>query len=132
MQDRKVASLLESADEELAAARRLERDFPRQSAYQLSQTAEKAARAVCEQDGIQVGVTHNLGQIAARLPAGHPMQTTIEALNYLSSSSTRYRYPDVSGRMPAAPPPARLSAYISEVDRFIGEVRAFLARPRPN
>lgn len=86
----KLTALLALAAEDLALAREPTTP-PRPAAYHLSQAVETLARAVCEHQGIQVGITHNIGQIGALLPLDHAMRPLIEAQNYQSSASTRYR-----------------------------------------
>lgn len=91
----------------------------RPAAYHLAQAAEKAARAVCDHAGKQVGPTHNIGQIGALLPPDHPLRAAIEAQNYHSAASTRFRYPDPAGNVPRALPP-------DEIRRRLVDVRGFL------
>jgi HEPN domain-containing protein len=122
----KLASLLQLAAEDLALARQ-PTTLPRHSAYLLSQAAEKGARAVCESEAIQVGPTHNIGQIGALLPTGHPMRETIEAQNYHSPASTRYRYPDPAGRLPKPPSADEIERRIEDVSAFLDAVARFVS-----
>jgi HEPN domain-containing protein len=69
--DRRIAAFLTLADEELNAARLLANGAPRQAAYYIQQAVEKAARALLTTEGIPFGTGHNLGMMAAALPAGH-------------------------------------------------------------
>ena len=124
----KLISLLLLAAEDLDLASQPSTP-PRPAAYHLSQAAEKAARAVCEFEGIPVGPTHNIGQIGSLLPLDHPLRDAIEAQNYQSSASTRYRYPDPAGRMPQPPAQDEIRRRIADVTRFLDEVRAFVMRP---
>ena len=125
----KLTSLLLLAAEDLELASQSGTP-PRPAAYHLSQAAEKAARAVCEFEGIQVGTTHNIGQIGALLPLDHPLRNAIEAQNYQSSASTRYRYPDPSGRLPRPLEPEEIRRRIADVTAFLAEVEAFVSRPK--
>lgn len=125
MTSTKVATLLALAAEDLAVGRNPEVPA-RPAAYHLSQAAEKAARAVCEHENIPVGITHNIGQIGALLPTAHPMRAKIEAQNYHSPASTRYRYPDAAGRLPAEPSSADIEKRVAEVTAFLDAVRQFV------
>jgi HEPN domain-containing protein len=118
----KVASLLILAEEDLDLAAQ-PTTKPRPAAYHLAQAAEKAARAVCEHEGIAVGTSHNIGYIGALLPADHPMRDAIEAQNHHSPASTRYRYPDPAGRLPKEPPKERILQLVDEVRDFINLVK---------
>lgn len=119
MTDR-VNSLIILAEEDFALASQPTTP-PRPAAYHISQAAEKAARAVCAQSGVEVGTTHNIGQIGALLPDDHPLRQAIEDQNYHSPASTRFRYPDPVGRLPV-----ELSK--DEIQRRLDHVRAFLDR----
>jgi HEPN domain-containing protein len=128
MSANKLDALLVLAAEDLEVAR-LAATPPRPAAYHLSQAVEKAARAVCEFEGIQVGNTHNIGQIGALLPLDHPMRAHIEAQNYHSSASTRYRYPDPAGRLPSPPGREEMQRRRDDAERFVDAVRRFVSRP---
>jgi HEPN domain-containing protein len=126
MKSPKLTSLLQLAAEDLDLAR-LPTTPGRIAAYHLSQAAEKGARAVCEYEGIQVGTTHNIGQIGALLRAEHPMRDRIEAQNYQSSASTRYRYPDPAGRLPQPPGADEIRRRVADVSAFLDEVAKFVS-----
>lgn len=121
----KIAALLALAAEDLEVGRNPAVPA-RPAAYHLSQAAEKAARAVCEHEGIPVGTTHNIGQIGALLPPEHPMRARIEAQNYHSPASTKYRYPDAAGRLPHEPDSTDMRRRIADVTAFLDEVRQFV------
>lgn len=125
MSAHKLASLLQLAAEDLQVAR-TPGIPPRPAAYHLSQAAEKAARAVCEFESIQVGTTHNIGQIGALLPNDHPMRARIEEQNYQSSASTQYRYPDPAGRLPNPPTAEEIARRIADVTAFLHAVAGFV------
>ncbi len=130
MADDRVNSFLSLADEELSAAKTLlASSLPRQAAYQLSQAAEKAARAVCEFEEIAVGTTHSLSQISALLPPGHPLKQQIRELDYLSSSSTKYRYPAASGHISKPPEATKLKEDIEDVERFVEAAKDYIKKP---
>jgi HEPN domain-containing protein len=119
----RIASFIALAEEELSAARLLTSAVPRQAAYFVQQAAEKAARAVLTAAGVPFGTSHNLGQMAAALPAAHPLRTAVNALDKYSSAATKYRYPNPAGRLSRAPA-------IEEVASSIDEVAAFIARAK--
>ena len=114
----KVNSLIILADEDLELACQPTTP-PRPAAYHISQAVEKAARAVCAHEGVEVGPTHNIGQIGALLPDTHPLRQVIEAQNYHSPASTRFRYPDPAGRLPRELPK-------EEILRRLDDARAFI------
>jgi len=114
----KLLSLLALAEEDLLLASQATTPA-RPAAYHIAQAVEKAARAICEYEGVAVGPTHNIGQIGALLPADHKLRDAIEAQNYHSSASTRFRYPDPAGRLPAPLPP-------EEIKRRLEDAKAFL------
>lgn len=128
--DEKVSSFLQLAEEELGAAEDLVAKRPRQAAYFVAQAAEKAARALCEAEGVLVGTTHSLGNIASMLPPQHALKQRVRDLDYLSSASTRWRYPTPKGKILAAPSVAQLRDDIAEVERFIDKVKESIRRDR--
>lgn len=124
----KTDSLLVLAEEDFELAHQPTTP-PRPAAYHLAQAAEKAARAVCEHASIQVGITHNIGQIGALLPEGHPLRESIEAQNYHSGASTRFRYPDPSGRVPLELSKDEIQRRLLDVRKFLDLVEAHVAKP---
>lgn len=126
--DRRIAAFLTLADEEIRAARMLAGGAPRQAAYYVQQAAEKAARALLTAAGIPFGTGHNLGLMAAALPADHPLKLRVAALDRHSGAATLYRYPSPVGRLPPPPDAAAVSADIIDAEAFIAEARAFLGR----
>jgi len=75
--------------------------LPRQSAFFQQQAAEKLLRAVLEVEGVPAGPTHNLRTLADLLEAKHGMREEFIAVEELSSSATRFRYPGGSGDAPS-------------------------------
>jgi HEPN domain-containing protein len=124
--ERRVEAFLILAEEEAGAAERLIDAFPRQAAYQLQQAAEKVARAVLAHAGIPFGTSHNLGQMAAALPAEHEWRPLLMQLDRMSPAAARYRYPAPGGRL--VPPPAEdtLNADLAEVRGLISHARAWI------
>lgn len=124
--DRRVEAFLTLAEEEAGAAEQLIDAFPRQAAYQLQQAAEKIARAVLAREGIPFGTSHNLGQMAAALPAGHVWREHLMRFDRLSPAATRYRYPAPGGRLIPPPPEDDLRADLADVHRLIAQVRTWI------
>lgn len=121
----RVASLITLAEEDFALASQPTTP-PRPAAYHISQAAEKAARAVCVHAGIEVGITHNIGQIGALLPVGHPLRQAIEDQNYHSPASTKFRYPDPVGRLPKELPKDEIQRRLDDVRGFLDEVKSHI------
>ncbi len=120
MTDR-VGAFLRLAAEELGAAAQLIDGFPRQAAYQLQQAAEKIARAILARAGIPFGTGHNLGQMAAALPADHPWRPRLMAMDHLSPAATIHRYLSPGGRLPPPPQVAALRADESRLRSMLAE-----------
>lgn len=124
----RVEAFLRLAGEEVGAARALANPFPRQSAYLAQQAVEKIARAVLASEGIPFGTSHNIGQMAAALPPGHPWRPKIASFDRLSPAATTYRYPTPGGRISTAPSPADLDADIARIERLLKEARSAFGR----
>lgn len=120
---RRVALFLQIAGEELGAARALARAFPRQAAYFAQQGVEKIARAVLAHEGIPFGTSHNIGQMAAALPADHAWRPKLTAFDRLSPAATSFRYPTPGGRLAAPPPAAELDDDLQRIGRLLEEAR---------
>lgn len=117
----KTDALLKLMVEEYQAAVYLGAAFPRQSLYQASQAAEKGARALLDMAGTYGGLTHNFGDLALRLPEGHPLRQDVLDLDFLSSASTAGRY--ASGeRDPPTPSPQKLKKAHDAVKAFCAKV----------
>ncbi|WP_363348240.1 HEPN domain-containing protein [Methylocystis echinoides] len=71
---RRIASFLSLAEEEFGAAGMLLARLPRQAAYFQQQCVEKLLRAVLEAEGVPVGPTHNIRQLADMLPPDHVLK----------------------------------------------------------
>lgn len=121
----KVDSLITLAEEDFALASQPTTPS-RPAAYHISQAAEKAARAVCVHEGIEVGTTHNIGQIGALLPIGHPLRDVIEGQNYHSPASTKFRYPDLMGRLPKELSKDEIKDRLDDVRAFIDTVKSHI------
>jgi HEPN domain-containing protein len=118
---RRTASFLALAEEELAAASILLDKLPRQAAYFQQQCVEKLLRAVLEAEGVPVGPTHNIRQLADMLPAAHELKARFLAFETLSSAATRFRYPTASGAI-ASPPRGDAFNQQEEIARLMNDV----------
>lgn len=123
---RRVASFLALAEEEFAPARLLLDRLPRQAAYFQQQCVEKLLRAVLEAEGVPVGPTHNLRQLADMLHPEHPLKSRFLEFETLSAAATRFRYPTASGSV--ASPPGGESTRQEGIERLKTDVGAFLAK----
>lgn len=94
---RRIASFLTLASEELAAAGTLLDKLPRQGAYFQQQAVEKLLRAVLEVEAIPAGPSHNIRALADLLPKDHVLKARFVGFEDLSSAATRFRYPTASG-----------------------------------
>jgi hypothetical protein len=103
MTDPRIAGFIALAEDELAAARLLAAGQRRQAAFSLQQAAEKLARAILAA-GIPFGTSHNLGQMAAALPAEHPWRAKIFVLDRHSPAAARFRYPTPGGLLSSRHP----------------------------
>jgi HEPN domain-containing protein len=122
----RTAAFLQLAQEEIAAARTLSGTGRRQAAYFCQQAAEKIARAILADAGVPFGTGHNLGQMAAALPAGHPWRDKLNALDKHSPAATRFRYPGPTGRLAEPPRPERIQEDIGELAELLDEARKFV------
>jgi HEPN domain-containing protein len=129
----RIAAFLQLAQEELDSARALRVTARRQAAYFCQQSAEKIARAILTHAGALFGTGHNLGQMAATLPADHPWRDKLNALDKHSPAATRYRYPGPTGRLAEPPSAERLQEDIRELAALLEEARRYVTLPmRPD
>lgn len=126
--DERIHAFLQLAEEEIAAAKSLSATNRRQAAYFCQQAAEKMARAILTDAVVLFGTGHNLGQMAAALPADHPFRVKLTALDKHSPAATRYRYPGPTGKLAEPPRLAQLQADIRELDDLLTDVRAYLKK----
>lgn len=121
--DRKVASFIALAREDLRAAKSHCSSFPRHAAFWIEQAAEKVIKAVLTQENIGFPVTHHqLGALATLLPSEHEWREDLRGFDRFSPSATVFRYPTGSGAMPKSPDPAALAKDIAELERLIPEI----------
>jgi HEPN domain-containing protein len=94
---KRVRAFLQIAEEELAAAKRLQAPLPRQAQYFLQQSVEKLVRACLEASEIPAGTAHSLLFLAGLLPQSHPLRARFAEFEHLSAAATHYRYPTGTG-----------------------------------
>jgi len=126
----RIAAFLRLAEEELLAATLLVEPAPRQTAYLCQQCSEKIARAILTAVGVMFGPGHNLDQMAAALPKGHPWVERIRVLDKHSPAATRYRYPSTKGKLFDPPGPKRLREDLEEIADLLAQARQFLAQDK--
>src|SRR5271166_1310929 len=102
---RRVAALLEMANEDLAGASALLGISTRLARYHVQQSAEKAVKAFLELRGLNPGREHRFESLAEMLPQGDQWRGRIQDFDLLSPAATALRYPTTEGRI--MPPPAR-------------------------
>jgi HEPN domain-containing protein len=121
---RRILSFLALAEEEFAAATMLLDKLPRQAAYFQQQCVEKLLRAVLEAEGVPVGPTHNIRQLADMLPSQHALKARFTEFETLSAAATRFRYPTASGAV--ARPPGEAGDRQQDIEKLKHEVGEFL------
>ena len=128
MSEKRVASYLQLAEEGLKTANLLlqEGQF-RDAAYFAQQVAERIARAFLDHAGVPFGTSHNIGQMAASLPPGHPFKNALLDLDELSPAATRYRYPTASGRLADPPPAEDIQFALDKLAALLNSARAYAA-----
>jgi HEPN domain-containing protein len=125
MTQKRIEAFLQIADEEMAAAERLQTPLPKQAEYFLQQTVEKLIRATLEAAEIPAGTAHSLSFLAGMLPQSHKLRLRYMEFEHLSSASTRYRYPSGTGAIftisaeEVAKDLARVQALRTEVRHFL-------------
>lgn len=124
----RIGAFIRLAEEELLAAQLLVHEAPRQAAYFCPQCAEKIARVVLAEAEVPFGTGHNISEMAAVLPEGHPWIEKIRGLDKHSPAATRFRYPAPSGRLFDPPGAERLRKDIDELAGLLQEARGYLAQ----
>ena len=127
MKQKRINSFLTIADEEFAAAEKLQAPLPKQAQYFLQQTVEKLIRAILESEEVVAGMTHNLFMLAGMLPLEHTLRERFQEFEHLSSASTRYRYPSGGGGTHSITA-AEVARILEDVRKLKLEVEAFLGR----
>jgi HEPN domain-containing protein len=111
-----------SSCEDLEVARKLLADHPRQGAFHLQQSAEKLPKAVLVVEGLSAPRIHQIGALAALLPAEHPWRPDLAALDRLSSNATAWRYPNPDGGLPTTPSQTELTRSWQEITDLLEEI----------
>lgn len=128
---RRVMTLLKIAEEDLSVARTILPTSRRVAFYQLSQAAEKIARAIVEASGQRLRPSHQLAFYAGQLAANDPWRLRLLAFDPLSHASTAARYPGEQGEMPRFPEAAVLHDWASKLEHLLAEVVAEMQRRFP-
>jgi HEPN domain-containing protein len=100
--------------------------LPEQAAFFLQQSVEKLVRAVLEHEGLVAGKTHSIGAMSGLLPENHPWREAFDAMDRLSPSATRYRYPTSVGGVLKADR-GQLSRDIRDVEHIARDVATWLS-----
>ena len=118
-----VASYIALAKEDLAVAAKLIANHPRHAAFNVEQAAEKLLKAVLTAEGIRFPTSHHqLGALAALLPASHLWRADLMAFDDFTSYATALRYPMPGGGMPSDPEDADLRQGWQEVSALVAEI----------
>ncbi|WP_423958554.1 HEPN domain-containing protein [Bradyrhizobium sp.] len=118
----KAETFIVLARRDLAAATSLSKTDPGNAAFHLQQAAEKLAKAVLEIEGIPGGITHQIGALAAMLPADHIFRPDLAAFDRFSSYATQTRYPRPGGGLPQEPDRKVLADGIRDVTSLVDEI----------
>jgi uncharacterized protein len=94
------------------------RPAPSRAAFHVQQAAEKLAKGALAAHHIRSEKTHEIGDIAERLPDGFALKPRLLDLERFSGYAMSFRYP----RGPSLPVPAA-----SEIDQWIAEIEALKA-----
>ncbi|MDF0498250.1 HEPN domain-containing protein [Bradyrhizobium yuanmingense] len=121
MSDR-AESFIALTRRDLELARLVSTRDPGNAAFHLQQAAEKLAKAVLDVEGIPSGVTHQIGALAALLPADHVLRPDLAAFDRFSAYATSTRYPLPGGGLPRLPTKDFLAVGIREVASLVDEI----------
>ncbi len=117
-----VESFIRLAREDLAVARKLAADHPRHAAFNIEQAAEKLLKAVLSSEGIPFNAGHQLGALAALLPATHLWRADLATFDEFTSYATALRYPTGGGRMPQEPEEDELLEGLGRVAALVDDI----------
>jgi HEPN domain-containing protein len=118
-----IASYIALAKEDLVVAKKLMGEHPRHAAFSIEQAAEKLLKAVLTAEGILFPTSHHqLGALAALLPADHLWRADLMAFDDFTSYATALRYPRPGGGLPSAPEDADLQRGWAEVSALVDEI----------
>jgi len=117
-----VESFIALAREDLDVARKLVADHPKHAAFNIEQAAEKLLKAVLSSEGILFNAGHQLGALAALLPADHLWRADLATFDEFTSYATSLRYPTGGGRMPQEPDADELYEALGRVTTLVDEI----------
>jgi HEPN domain-containing protein len=119
-----VDAFIALAREDLAIARKVLDEFPRDAAFHIEQAADKLLKAILMTEGINFGVGHHqIGRLAQSLPPDHVWRADMMAFDIYSSYATAMRYPRPGGGMPRTPSKDVLKAGLVEVSSLVSEIQ---------
>jgi HEPN domain-containing protein len=119
-----IANLLRIAREDLDGAKTLAALGNRNSAYLCERAAEKIIRAVLTSEGKHAGIKHQLDAMVDLVPDENPLKPALRDMSELAAYATAYRYPTPAGRIPDAPPSAKLAKLLEKVEGTLNETAA--------
>jgi HEPN domain-containing protein len=125
--ERRVATFLHLAVDDLDAAEMLARIGNRNAAYHVQQAIEKIIKALLLHRGIEAGIEHRLENLVDRLPEGDPWSNRLEEWLEYSAYATTYRYPMPGGGIPRGPAASQVLGDVEklrEVERRVREETA--------
>jgi hypothetical protein len=129
---RRISAFFVLADRGLRSAKILFREEQfEDSTLFVQQVVERVARALLTHAGVAFGTSHNLGQMSAALPMGHPFKERILSFDDLSAAVTAYCYTTDSGRLKDAPDIAALRRRLEEVEQLVHDAGIYVYGP-PN
>jgi len=119
-----VDAFIAFAREDLAVARRVVDEFPRDAAFHIEQAAEKLLKAVLTTEGIKFGVGHHqIGRLTESSPPEHVWRADLMAFDVYTSYASATRYPRPGGGMPRIPSKDVLKGGITDVTSLVGEIQ---------
>jgi HEPN domain-containing protein len=127
---RRIDAFFILADRGLRSANTLFREGQLEdAALFVQQVAERAARALLTNAGVQFGTSHSLDQMANALPAGHPFKERIQPFDTFSSAVTAFRYPTSTGRLQPPPSTDELREALVEVEQLVRDAKLHVYGP---
>ncbi len=118
---RVIAASLRLAHGCIRDARALHAEGSRNAAYLAQQGAEQIVRALATSESIHIERhdAHQLDKTTRRFPAENSALAELRSIVWLEAYATAFRYPTGTGRIPASPDHARLSAAIAAMDGLL-------------
>jgi HEPN domain-containing protein len=96
------------------------------SAFFIQQAAEKLVKAVLLGHGIEPRWTHDIGELARRVPGAYPGQRQLSGLHRFTDFVVAFRYPSEQGEE-AIPTVSEIDAWIAEVEALKADFERWLA-----